>query len=44
MLVSGDTDPAMSPRWGEEVRSFMPDAIHLIVRGGGHAAAGNFHL
>jgi pimeloyl-ACP methyl ester carboxylesterase len=36
VLVSGDTDPAIGPRWGEEVKSFMPGAIHLIVPGGGH--------
>ncbi|HKD42657.1 MAG TPA: alpha/beta hydrolase [Myxococcaceae bacterium] len=36
VLISGDTDPVTSPRWGEEVKSFMPNAIHLVVTGGGH--------
>jgi len=36
VLVSGDTDPAAPPRWGEEVKSFMPNATHLVVPGGGH--------
>lgn len=36
VLVSGDTDPVAPPRWGEEVRSFLPNAIHLVVPGGGH--------
>ncbi len=36
VLVSGDTDPAAPPRWGEEVKSFMTNAVHLIVPGGGH--------
>jgi pimeloyl-ACP methyl ester carboxylesterase len=36
VLVSGSTDPASPPRWGEAVRSFMPQAIHVVVPGGGH--------
>jgi len=36
VLVSGDTDPVAPPRWGDEVKSFMPNATHLVVRGGGH--------
>ncbi len=36
LLISGDTDPVAPPRWGEEVKSFMPNAIHLVVAGGGH--------
>jgi pimeloyl-ACP methyl ester carboxylesterase len=36
LLISGDTDPVAPPRWGEEVKSFMPNAIHLVVPGGGH--------
>lgn len=36
LLVSGDTDPGTPPRWGEEVKSFMPNATHIVVRGGGH--------
>jgi pimeloyl-ACP methyl ester carboxylesterase len=36
LLVSGDTDPATPPYYGEEVRSFMPNSTHLVVPGGGH--------
>jgi len=36
VLVSGATDPASPPNWGEEVKSYMPNAIHLIVPGGAH--------
>jgi pimeloyl-ACP methyl ester carboxylesterase len=36
VLVSGDTDPVLPPRWGEVVRSFMTNSIHVVVVGGGH--------
>ena len=36
VLVSGDADPASPPRWGEEVKSFMPHAVHVVVPGAGH--------
>jgi pimeloyl-ACP methyl ester carboxylesterase len=36
LLVSGDNDPATRPAGGEEVKSFMPNAVHVVVRGGGH--------
>ena len=36
VLVSGATDPASPPNWGDEMKSFMPNAIHLVVPGGGH--------
>jgi len=36
VLVSGATDPASPPNWGDEVKSFMPNAIHLVVPGDGH--------
>lgn len=36
VLVSGGTDPAGPPHWGEKVKSFMPNAVHLVVPGGGH--------
>lgn len=36
LLVSGDTDPASPPYYGEEVQSFMPNSTHLVVPGGGH--------
>jgi pimeloyl-ACP methyl ester carboxylesterase len=34
LLVSGDTDPASPPQWGELVHSFFPNSVHLIVPGG----------
>jgi pimeloyl-ACP methyl ester carboxylesterase len=34
LLVSGDTDPVSPPRWGEEVHSFLPNSVHLVVPGG----------
>jgi pimeloyl-ACP methyl ester carboxylesterase len=34
LLVSGDTDPATPPRWGELVHSYLPNSIHLVVPGG----------
>ena len=36
VLVSGATDPVSTPNWGEEVKSFMPNAVHLVVSGGAH--------
>ena len=36
VLVSGATDPASPPSCGEEAKSFMPNALHLVVHGGGH--------
>jgi len=36
VLVSGDSDPVARPRWGDEVKSFMSNAVHLVVPGGGH--------
>jgi len=36
VLVSGATDSASTPNWGEEVKSFMPNAIHVVVPGGAH--------
>ena len=36
VLVSGATEPASRPDWGEEVKSYMPNAVQLIVRGGAH--------
>ena len=37
LLVSGETD-GTGPHgiWGKEVQSFMPNALHLVVPGGGH--------
>ena len=34
LLISGNTDPAAPPRWGEEVHSFLPGSVHLVVPGG----------
>jgi len=37
VLVSGEADATGSRgRWGKEVASFMPNAVHVIVPGGGH--------
>jgi pimeloyl-ACP methyl ester carboxylesterase len=36
VLVSGGDDSASPPKWGEEAKSFMPNAIHVVVPGGGH--------
>ncbi len=37
LLVSGEADATGSNgRWGKEVASFMPNAIHVIVPGGAH--------
>ena len=37
VLVSGETDATGSNgRWGKEVATFMPNALHIIVPGGGH--------
>lgn len=34
LLISGNTDPGTPPRWGEEVHSFLPNSVHLVVPGG----------
>nr|MBA3273646.1 alpha/beta fold hydrolase [Chthoniobacterales bacterium] len=36
VLVSGSTDPGMTPQWAEEAKSFMAKAVHVIVSGGAH--------
>jgi pimeloyl-ACP methyl ester carboxylesterase len=36
VLVSGSEDSAVPPKWGEEGKSFMPNAIHVVVPGGAH--------
>jgi pimeloyl-ACP methyl ester carboxylesterase len=36
VLVSGGNDSASPPSWGEEAKSFMPNAIHVVVAGGAH--------
>jgi len=36
VLVSGDADPVTPPKWGEEAKSIMTRAVHVIVPGGGH--------
>ena len=43
LLVSGDTDPAAPPRWGEAVHAFLPNSRHIVVPGGhvpGNACTG----
>ena len=37
VLVSGETDgTGPRGRWGDEVKAFMPNALHVVVPGGGH--------
>lgn len=36
VLVSGATDSASPPKWGEVVKSYMPNAIHIVVPGDAH--------
>jgi len=36
VLVSGATDSASPPKWGEVVKSYMPNAIHVVVPGDAH--------
>ena len=36
VLVSGAADPASRPYWGEEVKSYMPNAVHIVIAGGAH--------
>jgi pimeloyl-ACP methyl ester carboxylesterase len=36
ILVSGAADSASPPNWGEEAKSYMPNAIHVVVPGGAH--------
>lgn len=34
LLISGNTDPASPPRWGDAVHAFLPNSVHVVVRGG----------
>jgi pimeloyl-ACP methyl ester carboxylesterase len=34
LLISGDTDSAAPPRWGEVVHAFLPNSVHIVVPGG----------
>lgn len=36
LLVTGDTDPVAPPSWADQLRSVMPNALHLTVPGAGH--------
>jgi pimeloyl-ACP methyl ester carboxylesterase len=36
LLVTGDMDPVAPPSWAEQLRSAMPNALHLTVPGAGH--------
>jgi len=40
LLVSGERDPVTPARWGAEVASTLPDAVHVIVPDGGHGTEG----
>ena len=34
ILISGDTDPASPPHWGEAVHAILPNSVALVVPGG----------
>lgn len=36
VLVSGDVDPGSRPDGGDEVKSFLPNAVTIVVPGGAH--------
>lgn len=36
VLVSGDVDPGSRPSGADEVKSFMPNAVSIVVPGGAH--------
>jgi pimeloyl-ACP methyl ester carboxylesterase len=36
VLVSGDVDPGSRPSGGEEVKSYMPNAVTIVIPGGAH--------
>lgn len=36
VLISGEVDPVDPPLWGEEVKSFLSNSVHLVVPGAGH--------
>jgi pimeloyl-ACP methyl ester carboxylesterase len=36
LLVTGDMDPVAPPSWAAQLRSAMPNALHLTVPGAGH--------
>jgi pimeloyl-ACP methyl ester carboxylesterase len=36
VLVSGDTDPASRPHWGEVAARSLPNSVHIVVPGGAH--------
>jgi pimeloyl-ACP methyl ester carboxylesterase len=40
LLVSGERDPVTPARWGAEVASTLPNAVHLVVPDGGHGFEG----
>ena len=33
LLVSGSHDPVTPARWGEEMRRYFPQSLHLVVAG-----------
>lgn len=40
LLLSGELDPVTPPRWGEMAAAALPNAVHLVVPGGGHGYFG----
>ena len=40
LLLSGELDPVTPPRWGEMAAEALPNSVHLVIPGGGHAFFG----
>lgn len=36
LLLSGELDPVTPPKYGDEVKSHLPNARHLVLKGQGH--------
>ena len=34
LIISGRRDPVTPPRWGEEMRRWTPNSVHIVVPGG----------
>ena len=40
LILSGEFDPVTPPRYGDEIKTSLPNSRHLIVRGQGHNVIG----
>ena len=40
LLLSGDADPVVPPRWAEPVEALLSEAEHVVVPGTGHIVSG----